>query len=143
MNFQNVPNQRYSAFAGIPSVPSSLGFPRISVGKESVCSAGALGPIPELDNPLEKEMTTHSGILAWRIPIDRGAWQATVLRVTRVRHDLATKPQPFQLWIDVNVRVCPPIELNLTCLLHPPRNVLESLRLSLIHLPQANIKFVF
>ena len=23
-------------------------------------------------------MTTHSSILAWRIPMDRGAWQATV-----------------------------------------------------------------
>ena len=28
--------------------------------------------------PLEKEMATHSSILAWRIRMDRGAWQATV-----------------------------------------------------------------
>ena len=27
-------------------------------------------------------MVTHSSILAWRIPIDRGAWWATVHRVT-------------------------------------------------------------
>ena len=27
-------------------------------------------------------MATHSSILAWRIPKDRGAWQATVHRVT-------------------------------------------------------------
>ena len=27
-------------------------------------------------NPLEEEMATHSSILAWRIPIDRGAWWA-------------------------------------------------------------------
>ena len=27
---------------------------------------------------LEKEMATHSSILAWRIPMDRGAWQGTV-----------------------------------------------------------------
>ena len=27
---------------------------------------------------LEQGMATHSGILAWRIPMDRGAWQATV-----------------------------------------------------------------
>ena len=27
---------------------------------------------------LEKEMATHSRILAWRIPMDRGAWWATV-----------------------------------------------------------------
>ena len=31
-----------------------------------------------LENPLEKEMATHSSILAWGNPIDRGAWQATV-----------------------------------------------------------------
>ena len=30
------------------------------------------------ENPLEKGMVTHSGILAWRIPMDRGAWQASV-----------------------------------------------------------------
>ena len=27
---------------------------------------------------LEKEMATHSSSLAWRIPMDRGAWQATI-----------------------------------------------------------------
>ena len=30
------------------------------------------------DNPLEEGMASHSSILAWRIPMDRGAWQATV-----------------------------------------------------------------
>ena len=30
------------------------------------------------EDPLEKGMTTHSSILAWRIPKDRGTWQATV-----------------------------------------------------------------
>ena len=36
---------------------------------------------PEFDpweDPLEKEMATHSSILAWIIPMDRGAWWATV-----------------------------------------------------------------
>ena len=26
------------------------------------------------EDPLEEGMTTHSSILAWRIPMDRGAW---------------------------------------------------------------------
>ena len=30
------------------------------------------------EDPLEEGMATHSSILAWRIPMDRGAWQATV-----------------------------------------------------------------
>ena len=34
-------------------------------------------------NPLEEGMATHSSILAWRIPMDREAWWATVHRITR------------------------------------------------------------
>ena len=30
------------------------------------------------EDPLEKEMETHSSVLAWRITMDRGAWWATV-----------------------------------------------------------------
>ena len=30
------------------------------------------------EDPLEEGMTTHSSILAWRIPMDRGAGWATV-----------------------------------------------------------------
>ena len=29
-------------------------------------------------DPLEEGMATHSSTLAWRIPIDRGAWRAAV-----------------------------------------------------------------
>ena len=32
---------------------------------------------------LEEGMATHSSILAWRIPMDRGPWQAAVHRVTK------------------------------------------------------------
>ena len=40
------------------------------------------------EDPLEKEMATHSGILAWRIPMDRGAWWAIVHGVAdSVVHD--------------------------------------------------------
>ena len=31
-----------------------------------------------LEDPLKKGMAIHSSILAWRIPMDRGAWWATV-----------------------------------------------------------------
>ena len=33
------------------------------------------------EDPLEEEMATHSRILAWENPIDRGTWWATVHRV--------------------------------------------------------------
>ena len=34
-------------------------------------------------DPLDKGMATHSSILAWRIPTDRGARRATVHRVAK------------------------------------------------------------
>ena len=37
------------------------------------------------EDPLEEEMTIHSSILAWRIPMDRGVWPATVHRVAKSR----------------------------------------------------------
>ena len=36
--------------------------------KESACNAGDMGSIPGQEDPLEKEMATHSNILAWEIP---------------------------------------------------------------------------
>jgi len=51
--------------------------------KISTCSVGELDSIPGWEALLEKSMTTHSSILAWRIPMDRGAWQATVNRVPK------------------------------------------------------------
>ena len=33
--------------------------------------------------PLEKEITMHSSILAWKNPMDRGAWKATIHGVTK------------------------------------------------------------
>ena len=35
------------------------------------------------EDPLEKEMATHSSILAWKTLWTRGAWQATVNGVAK------------------------------------------------------------
>ena len=42
-------------------------------------------PVPSLgqEDPLEEDMATHSSILAWRIPMDRGTWGAIVHGVTK------------------------------------------------------------
>ena len=45
------------------------------------------------EDTLEKEMATHSSTLAWRIPWT-GTWRAIIHGVTRVGHDLVTKPTP-------------------------------------------------
>ena len=52
------------------------------------------------EDPLEKEMATHSSILAWKTPWTRGAWQATVNGGgKRVEHNLTTKQQQQHLLV--------------------------------------------
>ena len=34
------------------------------------------------EDPLEEGMATHSSILVWRIPMDRGVWRVAVTEVT-------------------------------------------------------------
>ena len=47
-----------------------MGFPGVSAVKRLNPRVG--------EDPREKEMATHSSILAWKNPMDRGAWQATI-----------------------------------------------------------------
>ena len=35
------------------------------------------------EDPLEEGMANHSSLLAWRIPMDRGAWRAPVHEVAK------------------------------------------------------------
>ena len=39
------------------------------------------------EDSLEEGMATHSRSLAWRNPMDRGAWQAAVHRVAKNQND--------------------------------------------------------
>ena len=41
------------------------------------------------EDALEESMASHSSILIWRIPMDRGAWQATVHGVTQSQTQLS------------------------------------------------------
>ena len=44
--------------------PRNMVFPGGSVSKVSACNVGDLDSVPGQEDPLEKEMVTHSGILA-------------------------------------------------------------------------------
>ena len=54
------------------------GFPGGSDGKESACIVGDLGSVPGLERSPGGGHGKPLCILAWRIPMDREAWQATV-----------------------------------------------------------------
>ena len=72
---------------------TQVGFPCGSAGKDSVCNVGDPVSIPGSGrspgegngNPLQCSCLGN--------PRDRGAWQATVLENTRVRHDLLMTDQ--------------------------------------------------
>ena len=63
---------------------SSLkGFPGGSAGKESARNAGEL----DWKDPLEKGNTTHSSILAWKIPWTEKPGRLQAMGSQRVGHD--------------------------------------------------------
>ena len=53
---------------------------------------------PGLGRSLEEVMATNSSILAWRIPLSRGAWRATVL--------LGLQSQTPLKWLSVHACMC-------------------------------------
>ena len=57
-------NNNYQIF----EIHMHWGFPGGAEVKASLSNAGDLGLIPGSGRSLEKEMATHSSILAWRIP---------------------------------------------------------------------------
>ena len=51
------------------------------------------GSIPRSGRSPEKDMATHSGVLAWRIPWTEEPGGQQSLELQRVRHDLVTEPK--------------------------------------------------
>ena len=60
------------------------------------------------EDPLEEGMAMHPSILAWRILMDRGAWWATVHRVSKSQTQLkrlSTRARTKALQVGFNVSV--------------------------------------
>ena len=62
-------------------------FSDSSDGEESACDTENLASIPGSGRPLEKRMTTHSSILAWRIPWTEGPGGLQSMGFQRVKHN--------------------------------------------------------
>ena len=65
----------------------SRGFPSGAVVRNPPASAGDVGSIPRLGRFLEKEIATHSSILAWKIPWMEESGRLQSLGSQRVGHD--------------------------------------------------------
>ena len=66
-----------------------LGFPGGSVVKDLPAMRQTWVQSLGWEDALEEGMATYSSILAWRIPMDRGAWWATVHEGTKSRTRLS------------------------------------------------------
>ena len=69
----------------------SWGLPKWLSGKESTCNAGDMGFILGREDLLEKQMATHSSILAWEVPQTEEPNGLQSMGLQRVRHNLGTK----------------------------------------------------
>ena len=84
-------------------IPGSGKFPGEGIGYPFQCSGASLVAqmvknLPAMqetwvqslgwEDALEEGMATHSGVPAWRIHMDRGAWWALVNRVTKSQTQL-------------------------------------------------------
>ena len=67
-----------------------MGFPGGSEGKASACNAGDWVQFLGQEDPLEKEMATHSSTLAWKIPWTEKPGRLQSMGLQRVGHDWAT-----------------------------------------------------
>ena len=67
-----------------------IGFPCSSVSKESACSAADLVRSLGWEDPLEKEMATHSSILAWKISWTEEPCGLQSMGLQRAGHNWAT-----------------------------------------------------
>ena len=90
----------------VPSLPqfTAKNFLKICLYLGSPCGSAVKNRLPMQetwvqslgwDNLLEKEMATHSSILAWEIPWTEEPGGLQSVGSQRVGHDLATKPPTF------------------------------------------------
>ena len=82
-----------------------MGFPYSSVGKESACNAGDPGSVPGSGRSPGEGNGNSLQYSCLENPMDRGAWQAAVHGVARLRHDLTSKP-PLLTFHFVHSLIC-------------------------------------
>ena len=73
-------------------------------GRESACQDRRWGVDPlDWEDPLEKDMSTHSSILAWALPWTEEPGGLQFMGLQRIRHNLPTKQQqaPNEHWTSV------------------------------------------
>ena len=85
---------------------SYLGFPGGSVVKNLPSKQERQVQSLGWEDPLEKEMATHSSILAWRIPWTEEPGMLQSPGLQRVRHNLVIKQQHSHSYVKIFLMHC-------------------------------------
>ena len=96
----------WSNLAAAAAAVYDMGFPHSSVVKNAPANAGEVGWSLGREDPLEKEMATHSSIVAWEIPLTEEPGGLQFIGSQRVGQDLASKQ-----------------EYDLSCVIYMARNM--------------------
>ena len=100
-----------------------MSFPGGTEVKASACNMGDLGLIPgsgrSPEDPLEKEMATHSSILAWRIPWteELGGLQSMGHKESGTTERLHFHFRPLWGFLQCQLLFCSCLPLNLTSII--------------------------
>ena len=101
----------FEQYSGISGPSGDGGTSQVAlVVKSPPANAGDsrdAGSIPGSDDPLVKEMETHSNILAWEICMDRGAWQATVHGVAKSQTRPSTRQRELEMGPSRSTKILP------------------------------------
>ena len=104
-----------------PHYDCRFGFPGGSVGKEPTCQCRrhkmkvqSLSP----EDPLEKEIATHSSIFAWRIPWTEEAWRATVHGISKSQTWLSMYTQGLSEYGDLKYSNSYSLLLDISAIFH-------------------------
>ena len=89
-------------------------FPGGSVVKNPPANAGDVSSIPASGRALGEGKGNALQYSCLGNTMDKGAWRATVLGVTKVRHDLVSKPPPY---IYTHIYICK-IKISVLRLVH-------------------------
>ena len=113
-----------------------MGFPGSSV-VESTCQCRRRGFEPWVRKIPWRMGGSHSSILAWWNPMDRGAWRATVHRVIKVSDDLTAKQQQHIQYYQFSIL----FQCALSLSLHSTPNPLAILHMAQTYLYHVYVMF--
>ena len=130
----------------LQSSNKEIGLTRLFSDKESACPAGDMGPIPMLGRSPEKEMATHSSIVAWEIPWTEEPGRTTIHGAAKSQTWINDNSKWRKIKISKQILILSSLILNSMEYLWTYKNrhypTFKIMYLNIYHLPQ-NVRIIW